>query len=622
MGSNTSSPVWRPGQGEMAECIRAHDWAATPLGSIEHWSPRLKLAVEMVLANPLVASLVCGPDHILIYNDAAAALYGAHHPAALGQPLPKAFPAGWVTVETLYRRAFAGEVVQVHGQPLDTRGDGNPQADAFDAILTPVREEAGHVAYVHMVGTEIGRRTRAETALRASDEQLAAIFGNAAVGLSELAQDGRFLRANNELCRILGRTRDEVLRLTVMDVTYPDDVPPSLKAVSEALRTDQPASLDKRYMRPDSTFVWANSRVQPLHHGPDQPSTLLAVTADLTDRHGAEERLRESEERFRALASLVPVILWRSDASGTNFSENRSFLDYTGQLTGEVDDFGWLEPIHAHDRKAARELFRSGIESRQPISMQLRLRGRDGQYRWFLARQVPIFDAQGQVTEWFGAAMDIHELRELQERQAVMVGELQHRTRNLITVVRAIAQKTMAQTGPTETFCEQFNDRLSALARVQGLLSRSDQEPITLRGLIRTELDAFGVSAMQNRVALEGPRVVLRKASVQTLALALHELATNAHKYGALASAQGELWVSWDTYTAKAGEQRLSLLWLEEGIRKPEGQSAVQRGYGRELIEKALPYALKAHTSYELGEDELRCSIDLPLADTHERTVR
>ena len=108
--------------------------------------------------------------------------------------------------------------------------------------------------------------------------------------------------------------------------------------------------------------------------------------------------------------------------------------------------------------------------------------------------------------------------------------------------------------------------------------------------------------------------MVLRKASVQTLALALHELATNAHKYGALASAQGELWVSWDTYTAKAGEQRLSLLWLEEGIRKPEGQSANQRGYGRELIENALSYALRARTEYVLGEDGVRCRIELPLA--------
>ncbi|CAO4152542.1 PAS domain S-box protein [Methylorubrum extorquens] len=453
-----------------------------------------------------------------------------------------------------------------------------------------------------------------QAALRRSEERLATIFASAAVGLSEIAQNGRFLRANDELCRILGRTREEVLRLTVMDVTYPDDVPPSLTAVEEALRTNQPASLDKRYLRPDGNYVWANSRVQPLHHE-DEPSTLLAVTADLSERRTTEERLRESEERFRALAHLVPVILWRSDASGLAFSENQSFLDYTGQTADEVQDFGWLAPMHPHDRKNVRETFVHGIETKQPIGAQFRLRSRDGQYRWFLARQVPIFGGQGQVTEWFGAAMDVNELHELQQQQAVMVDELQHRTRNLLTVVRAIAQQTMAQTGPTTLFREQFNDRLAALSRVQGLLSRSDQEPITIRALVQMELDALGAAGMRERVAVEGPRVVLRKGSVQTLALALHELATNARKYGALSCEQGELWVSWDIYTAEAGEQRLTLTWLEEGICRPHEDSRIRRGYGRELIEKALPYTLKAHTAYELGENELRCSIDLPLTE-------
>ncbi|MCX7282449.1 MAG: hybrid sensor histidine kinase/response regulator, partial [Novosphingobium sp.] len=108
-----NSLEWPPGSSEMAERIRAHDWSGSPLGSAERWSPRLKLAVEMTLANPVVASLVCGPDRLLIYNDAATTLIGRQHPAALGQPLPDTFPAGWAAVEPFYRRAFAGEVIQV-----------------------------------------------------------------------------------------------------------------------------------------------------------------------------------------------------------------------------------------------------------------------------------------------------------------------------------------------------------------------------------------------------------------------------------------------------------------------------------------------------------------------------
>lgn len=171
MEENIDQSRWLIGSSEMAERIHAHDWAATPLGPVTGWSSRLKLMVEQVLANPLVSSLVCGPENLLIYNDAAARLYGSRHPAALGQPLPQIFPEGWVTVAKFYERVFAGESVQVIAQPLDTRGEATLATDIFDAVLTPVREDDGRVAYVHMVGS----RVRAEVMLRESEERFRAL---------------------------------------------------------------------------------------------------------------------------------------------------------------------------------------------------------------------------------------------------------------------------------------------------------------------------------------------------------------------------------------------------------------------------------------------------------------
>ena len=324
--------------------------------------------------------------------------------------------------------------------------------------------------------------------------------------------------------------------------------------------------------------------------------------------------LRQNEERFRAVANLVPGFLWSGDASGRASWFSERWYAYTGQSEADALGYGWQQVIHPEERERPLAAFRTAMELGQPYSCEYRIRSKDGSYRWLLDRAEPIRNAAGQITQSYGAVTDIHDLHQLQQRQAVMVDELQHRTRNLLSVVRSIAQQTMAQTGPTEQFRGAFNDRLSALSRVQSLLSRSNREPITICALIQSELDALGAGAMRERVALEGPAVILRKSSVQTLALALHELATNARKYGALAGEQGELWISWDTYTTEAGEPRLSLMWLEEGISPLEEGSPLRHGYGRELIEKALPYALKARTSYELGETELRCSIDLPLS--------
>ncbi|MEG3166340.1 sensor histidine kinase [Sphingomonas sp. PB2P19] len=198
----------------------------------------------------------------------------------------------------------------------------------------------------------------------------------------------------------------------------------------------------------------------------------------------------------------------------------------------------------------------------------------------------------------------------------VMVAELQHRTRNLITVVSAIANRTMARTGPTEEFRIKFNERLQALARVQGLLSRTEIEPITIGALIRMELDALGAEASDDRVTLKGPNVVLRDTIVQTMALAIHELATNARKYGALAAHDGALKVTWAVKQVGDAASNLVLEWVEEGVGSaPGGEDTTRKGYGRELIERALPYALNATTSFELNNDGLRCTIDLPLTD-------
>lgn len=221
-------------------------------------------------------------------------------------------------------------------------------------------------------------------------------------------------------------------------------------------------------------------------------------------------------------------------------------------------------------------------------------------------------DEGGRVLEWLGTCTDVQQMKELQERQAVMVAELQHRTRNLIAVVRSIADGTMRRTGPSPAFTEQFNDRLEALARVQGLLSRSDEAPVTLDAVIRQELHALDA---RDRVELDGPPVRLRHSNVQTLALALHELATNARKYGALASDAGRLAISWKVLTGDDGELRAVLNWVEDrpDLPSPAGEGAPRRGYGRDLIEQALPYTLGARTSYEITPRGVRCTIDIPL---------
>jgi len=181
-----------------------------------------------------------------------------------------------------------------------------------------------------------------------------------------------------------------------------------------------------------------------------------------------------------------------------------------------------------------------------------------------------------------------------------------------MAVVQSIIAQTLAASEDLDAFKTRIDERLIALSRVQSLLSRSEQEPITIGALVRLELDALGRNVLLDRVEVSGPQVRIRNSTVQVLALGLHELATNARKYGALSTDQGRLRIGWHVEQID-GDPCLLLSWIEEravGVAVKRDR----RGYGRELIELALPYSLNAKTRYELDDAGLRCTIALPLA--------
>ena len=254
-------------------------------------------------------------------------------------------------------------------------------------------------------------------------------------------------------------------------------------------------------------------------------------------------------------------------------------------------------------------------------------RAADGAWLWHHTRSVSVRNPDGAIIEWLGTTTDVHGLRELQERQGVLVAELQHRTRNLITVVRSLSDRTAANAVSLDDFKGRFGRRLAALSRVQGLLSHlSAGERVDFEELLRSELTALGVlDANATRVTLEGPaNVPLRSATVQTLALAVHELATNAVKYGALSAAatNAHLAVQWHVEAPTAdGPPYLHVEWRESGVTMPQVRAPARgRGYGRELIERALPYQLGADTTYELGDDGVHCTIEMPISREGEQT--
>lgn len=412
---------------------------------------------------------------------------------------------------------------------------------------------------------------------------------------------------------VYGWSEAEILGRSVEQTFVPEDVASgAARAEMELAAREGLAPNVRWHLHKNGSRIFIDGSTQPLVSADGEIREFIKIGQDVTQARRVQQALAESEARLRTLTEGIPQLVWRSGDAGRWTWSSPQWQAFTGQRLEESVGHGWLEALHPDDRDAAMQAW-AEAPGKGSIDVEYRVRrASDGAYLWHHTRSLPVRNAGGRITEWLGTTTDVQQLKELQERQSVLVAELQHRTRNLIAVVRSIAHQTMAQTGPTEAFREEFDGRLEALARVQGLLSRSDEEPVTIEGLIRMELDALGMQDGGSlRITLTGPSVRLRNSIVQILALGLHELATNARKHGALSRDGGRLSVAWQVFEADGGDRRLTLEWVESGAGVP--LDAERRGYGRELIERALPYALGAKTTFELGPEGARCTIDLPL---------
>jgi two-component sensor histidine kinase len=222
---------------------------------------------------------------------------------------------------------------------------------------------------------------------------------------------------------------------------------------------------------------------------------------------------------------------------------------------------------------------------------------------------VPIPDADGGIVEWFGAASDVTARREAEERQALLAREVDHRAKNALAVVQSVVRLTPAQ--EAAAFKRAVEGRVSALARAQALLAADRWTGADLHALLAGELAPFRSDGQ--RVALDGPRVALPPGAAQPLAMAAHELATNALKYGALSAAGGSVSVSWRVEGGRPGVLRLR--WAEADGPPVAGPPS-RRGFGSRVIEGTVRGQLGGAVSLSWERTGLICELQVPLRRT------
>lgn len=380
-------------------------------------------------------------------------------------------------------------------------------------------------------------------------------------------------------------------------------------AIDRAIRTRSIFDLEHCVRRADGGVGWAHSRAVPILDAQGEVAEWLGAAGDVTARRDAVLALHASERRTQTLLEGVPQLVWRAVDGGDWTWASPQWTRYSGQAEPDSHGQGWLDPVHPEDRERVLRVW-AAAKNRGEFDSEYRIRSAaTDRYRWFQARATPVRDDAGRIVEWLGTSTDVDDLRRLQDRQRVLLHELQHRVRNTLAVVRAMAASTGRTSESVEEFAAHLEGRLSALARTQSVLMRAPASGVDLETMVRDEL--LAQAARETQITVEGPEVGLSPKAAEVLTLAVHELATNAVKFGALGLPEGRVRVCW---TASGGHDapHLRLVWEESGVRVA-AVAPRREGFGTELIEMRVPYELQGRGLLEFRPGGVRCEIEFPL---------
>jgi PAS domain S-box-containing protein len=329
---------------------------------------------------------------------------------------------------------------------------------------------------------------------------------------------------------------------------------------------------------------------------------------DLTEKRAAEDALRESESRFRALTDLVPSFIWFATPDGQLQYLNDRWYEFTGQTPEEALPDGWARTLHPEDSARTAAAWAEARGKGTVYEIEVRYRRHDGEYRWYLARAEAVLDASGRVGAWFGSSTDIHDRKLAEERQALLLRELDHRAKNALAVVQAALRLTPMD--DPRSYARAVEGRVMALARAHSMLAEARWQGAELRALLAGELSPFLAGSGRSSPAPPWP---CRRPAAQSVAMAVHELATNATKHGALSAPGGSLSVAWEVMGARGGTPRLRLSWRETGGPTLAGPPR-RRGFGSRVLEATVRGQLGGSVSQEWGAAGLVCTMEIPLA--------
>ena len=466
---------------------------------------------------------------------------------------------------------------------------------------------------------EVTKDKVAQQLIQASDKLFRGTFENAAVGVAHVSTDGRWLNVNNKLCGILGYSREELTSTNFQAITYSDDLAVDLQHVREMLDgTIETYSMDKRYIRKDKSLVWTNLSVSLQRDESGNPDYFISVVRDITEHVRLTEALRVSRAHMNNAALTAKLSYAVVDVTNNEITASENHESVMGFATPGIckgSNLAYVTKIFLNhvieaDRQRVQEMLPAALSGERTAKIEYRVLGDDKKERWIHSEWMIEANQDVQLNKILTISIDITEQKRGEERFRQIMYEVNHRAKNLLSVVMAVARQT-GKSGNPNTFLYRLSDRIAGLAASQDLLVLTEWKGILISDLVKAQLHGFS-DQLGKRITMEGPQLQLLPAATQAIGMALHELATNASKYGSLSKLTGTLKISWHLSGVK--HDLFCMTWRESG--GPKVTPPTDYGFGQRVIIQMVQSTLNGTAEVDYHSTGLVWQIQSPVETT------
>jgi two-component sensor histidine kinase/PAS domain-containing protein len=586
------------GGGDMGAFMRARDWSTSELGKPSTWPHSLRTVVEILLAGGFPMIALWGPNLVQIYNDGYRRIMGERHPAGLGQPTRECWPEVWHINEPIYARILGGESVTFEDALYPITRHGIIENAWFTLSYSPLRDDQGAIAGVLVTVFETTGRMLADLRLAAERERQRRQFEQAPGFIAISTGPEHIYEFGNEAyARLVGRC--DFVGKTVRDVS------PDIEGQGFYELLDDVYATGKRYVakhvrvRMQRTFGadpedrYVDFIYEPVIDEMERVVGVFTQGHDVTEAHLAQEALRESEEfNRRVLESSSDCI------KVLDLDANLVFMSEGGQRLMEVSDFNtirgcpwpdfWESQGNADAKAAVAAARAGGVGHFQGAASTMA-----GTAKFWDVKVTAILSADGHPERLLSVSRDVTETRRAEEQRVELTRELAHRMKNTLAMVQAIATQTFRQVRTVEEGRDALTSRLAALSAAQDILTQTDWKQASIRTVVGGAVAPHRTK--DGRISIMGPDLSLTSQQGLGLSLALHELATNATKYGALSNEDGHVAIGWTV----SPDGAFSFEWIEsEG---PTVEARARSGFGSRFLERIVGsyFAGKTRLSFD-----------------------